>query len=414
MMTKKTWILLLMVSGSNIFLAQSQTRDSTNIKRNALALAELQIKIENYHGRLNAEEDVDEKLKLYEQFSSVVERTSNGMFSGLAVAYANSNKDSATYWLEKIKAQDSKVRTAIVCAKSFAEVGNPTQAIKLYQSAFDYFKTINNMESNFSMAKAFYDYLDVVPVKGNEQTQHAYLKYLYEGNENSFPTDLGYYWNGAEFDARKLLFYNYAQALVYRDEVKAAAQVIADAFQSGSVPDSMLTAVEKDFEHIPKFNSYLKEFKFAGKAGFQKGLAKLLAKRDVNGNVWDRSTFKGKYVMIDFWGSWCLACRLTHPHLIQLYEKYKDKGLELVGVGYERAGDIDRARTDFKKAIGEDKLPWIQYLNNENAAQFDAVKSFGIAIFPTKILVNSAGKEIARFKAGTTDLDKKLKEIFGF
>lgn len=405
-------ILLLLLCSSNRLFAQQQ--DSAALKRKAVTLFDLQTKVNNYHASLNMEPDVKEKLILYNQFTKLTDAAIQGMISNIAVTYAKANQvDSSALWMDKVSAQ-KKAGLLVLCAKAFSEAQNANQAIKLYQQSLELYKKTNNPESLSAMATTFYDYLTVVPIKGNEQAQHLYLKYLYESGDNSFSTDLGYYWGKAAFDANKLLFYNYAQTLVYHGEVKAAAQVVVGAFQTGVVPDTMLSSVENSFAHVPEFSNYLKAFKVAGKTTFQKDLGHLMEKRDVNGKVWGKSAFKGKYLLLDFWGSWCLPCRYSHPHLKDIYSKYKHKGLEILGVGYEKSNNLDVARADFKKAIAEDKLEWLQYLNQEEADKFDVVKSFGIAIFPTKILIDPSGKELARFKGGKNDMDQKLKELFGF
>ncbi len=76
---------------------------------------------------------------------------------------------------------------------------------------------------------------------------------------------------------------------------------------------------------------------------------------------------KGKYVLIDFWGSWCHPCRASHPHLKELYAKYKDKGFEIIGVAQETAKTPEEQRQSWTGAIAKDSLTWPQIMNNENS-----------------------------------------------
>lgn len=138
-----------------------------------------------------------------------------------------------------------------------------------------------------------------------------------------------------------------------------------------------------------------------------------IRKKDINGNVISLATLKGKYVLVDFWGSWCGPCRASHPHLKELYAKYKEKGFEILGISYEQGNDLEAMKKRWKQAIETDGLPWLQILNNEDESVFDAVKAYGITAFPTKILLDKEGKVVARYVGESSELDKKLTEVFG-
>jgi thiol-disulfide isomerase/thioredoxin len=142
-----------------------------------------------------------------------------------------------------------------------------------------------------------------------------------------------------------------------------------------------------------------------------------ISKKDINGNMVNLQSLRGKYVLLDFWGSWCVPCRKSHPHLKELYAKYKEQGFEILGIAQEVYQDQNKNREAWKKAIEKDGLSWMQVFNNEDIEKFDAVKAYGISSFPTKILLDKEGKIIARFVGddglGGGLLDEKLKEIFG-
>lgn len=143
--------------------------------------------------------------------------------------------------------------------------------------------------------------------------------------------------------------------------------------------------------------------------------AQTFARTTAAGKPFKLDDLKGKVFLIDFWGSWCGPCRASMPHLLELHEKYKDKGFEIVGVAQERGKTLDEANATWKKAIDELGIHWVNVLNNENKEQFDIVKSYGIASFPTKILVDAEGKVILRITASATDdIDVALKNIYGY
>lgn len=135
-------------------------------------------------------------------------------------------------------------------------------------------------------------------------------------------------------------------------------------------------------------------------------------KNMIDGKPLDLASLKGKYVLLDFWGSWCGPCRASFPHLKELYSKYKDQGFEVVGIAYERR-PLEASRESWKKAIEEDGLPWLQVLNEEDVETFDAVAAYGINAFPTQVLLDKDGKIIARYIGESRALDRKLEEVFG-
>lgn len=143
------------------------------------------------------------------------------------------------------------------------------------------------------------------------------------------------------------------------------------------------------------------------------GLAPDFSKSDVNGKLVSLSQLKGKYVLLDFWGSWCGPCRASNPHLKELYAKYKDKGFEILGVASEKANDLETSLKSWKNAIEKDGLTWLNVINNEADMKVDVVKLYGIDGYPTKVLIDKQGKIIARWLGSESkELDDKLKTIF--
>ena len=134
---------------------------------------------------------------------------------------------------------------------------------------------------------------------------------------------------------------------------------------------------------------------------------------DINGRQIHLSDFRGKYVLVDFWGSWCHPCRKSHPHLKEIYARYKEKGLEIIGVDQELQGDMEAMKKRWRQAVTEDDLTWVQVLNADGIKDFDIVRNYAVEAFPTKLLLDREGRIIDRFVGDDPHIiDSKLDQIF--
>lgn len=116
------------------------------------------------------------------------------------------------------------------------------------------------------------------------------------------------------------------------------------------------------------------------------------------------SSLRGKVVLIDFWASWCGPCRKENPNVVKMYEVYKEKGFEILGVS------LDRNKESWVAAIEKDGLTW-PHVSDLQGWGNQVAKSFNITAIPHTILVDREGKIIARNLRGPS-LEQKLEELF--
>ncbi|GHE44512.1 AhpC/TSA family protein [Sphingobacterium griseoflavum] len=128
---------------------------------------------------------------------------------------------------------------------------------------------------------------------------------------------------------------------------------------------------------------------------------------DTAGRPVSLADFKGKYVLIDFWASWCGPCRAENPNLLEAYQKYENKGLHILAVSLD---DV-KGRNAWLKAIKDDGMPWVHVADLKGWAN-EAAVLYGVRAVPQNYLLDPEGKIIALNLRGEK-LHDELAKVFG-
>lgn len=125
---------------------------------------------------------------------------------------------------------------------------------------------------------------------------------------------------------------------------------------------------------------------------------------DVDGKPVNLSSYRGKYVLVDFWASWCAPCRAENPNLVKTYARYAPKGFEILGVS------LDNKEENWKKAIADDGLKW-KHVSDLKGWQNAVSQLYGVRGVPASYLIDPQGVIVAKDLRGD-ELDRFLADIF--
>lgn len=137
--------------------------------------------------------------------------------------------------------------------------------------------------------------------------------------------------------------------------------------------------------------------------------APLFSKKDIHDKDVDLASFKGKYVLLDFWASWCVPCREFTPKVKDLYQKYQNKGLEIISISWD-----DNLQA-WKKAVAEEQTVWYNVIARMSEPNDGSMRTkYSIPYIPTLILIDTNGVIVGRFDNSDDGaaLTRKMEEIF--
>ena len=124
---------------------------------------------------------------------------------------------------------------------------------------------------------------------------------------------------------------------------------------------------------------------------------------DANGKQVSLASFRGKYLLVDFWASWCAPCRAENPNVVTAYNQFKGKNFAILGVS------LDKEKDAWQEAIRADHLSWM-HVSDLKFWQSQAVSTFGFDGIPFNVLIDPQGKVIAQALRGD-DLENELKSV---
>ncbi|MBE8714014.1 TlpA disulfide reductase family protein [Sphingobacterium hungaricum] len=235
----------------------------------------------------------------------------------------------------------------------------------------------------------------VLSIKTNVASQKDPMKYIQEVKEKILNTELdrkNLKYTFIKEYPKSYVSFDFLNELVSYDNLNELGFTAFNAF-----PDEIKSS-EKGKELAAKME-LLKPFSNGS-------VAPEFSLPDTLGNQVALSSFKGKYVFIDFWASWCLPCRFENPNVIAAYNKYKDKNFTVLGISIDEAKDKEK----WLKAIKDDKVQQWQHVSDLIGWKSPVATLYKIQAIPRNFLIDPDGKIVGSDLRGPA-LNERLEKI---
>jgi peroxiredoxin len=293
---------------------------------------------------------------------------------GKKVANVN-NRDNATVFLQpgkiKVVSIDSFSNVQVKGSPSHTEYMKLQTALKPYQAQlqalYDKYAQFAMKKDKEGQAKTEAE-VDAVDLEKNEAVYGAYVR-----NNPASPIAL------------------------YALQQYAGWDINADKVEP------LFMSLSAENKNYPSAAEFRENIEIAKRTSIGK-TAMDFTQNDTLGNPVSLSAFRGRYILVDFWASWCGPCRAENPNVVKVFQKYKEKNFHIVGVSLDRSGQKEK----WMKAIHDDKLEWTQ-LSDLKFWDNEVAKQYGIKAIPQNLLIDPDGKIIAKNLRGE-ELDAKLAE----
>lgn len=277
----------------------------------------------------------------------------------------------------------NKIDSALVKNKSFffkGKVDYPTEAVLLTknetQSNFEFYLENNRTTLIVSIDN---DVTIINSIKGNKTFQiFTDLHYFLQKNESDsdFSTKLYKKMDTVISQNPKNQFSGMILSDIILDPVFSYEQAnsLFNKLDLSTQKNEYVNSIKESLLKLNKFKlgAVIKNFEFPNNKG----------------ELINTSNFKKRFLLIEFWASWCKPCREYNPDLVKIYKDYKKQGFEIYGVS------LDHIEEDWIKAIKEDNLQWVNTIAKESWNN-DIIKSLGIHVLPSNFLVDKDGKILA-------------------